>query len=248
MKFITAFTKTLKLLKQDKWLIVLSLIPTIIGISIFSVIGKWIYTDLKLQLESYLISIFGIECGFLSYIVAGFLTLLLFFLINWTFVLLISIISFPFNDAIASRVHRQLVNKQNNDELGFWESVKRMGPLFINELKKILFIVSLTVLALVLNFIPFLIPISLAMAALLVSIGFLDYDWSYRELSFKDCRKDLFGQWWTYMLGGFVFMGLLSLPIVNVFALPLGVIYFTILTVDGEQFKIDLSESSQEIL
>ena len=78
-------------------------------------------------------------------------------------------------------------------------------------------------------FIPFLAPIGIFLSALLMSSTFLDYSWSRNDFPLKNCIKNLKDSAFIYAISGLFFMGLFTLPIINLFALPFGVVYYTLL-------------------
>lgn len=229
---VTSLKKSLSLFGKDKFLILFAVIPVIIGVILYSILGHWLYTDLvgsgKEWIETTISN--GTWGGVISYLLVGLLTVAFFFLVNWTFVLAISLIASPFNDVISSRVER-LIKEESPETIE--ESIKRISEKFLkiifNEAKKIGFIIVLSLIAFGISFVPILMPVGLLIAAILMSIEFLDFSWSRHEISLKKCMVDYKRSFFVYSISGGLFLVLISIPILNLFILPYGVVYFTIL-------------------
>ncbi len=235
MNIITCIGVALKMFKEDKWISILSLVPVIVGATIYYFLGSYIYGDVlnmgKAWIET---SVNSNGWGsFLYYIMIGILTIGFYFLLSWSFVLVVSGIASPFNDIVSRRVEKVLAGEIPES---ISASLTRMSARFlgtiVNELKKIAFIVTLSLLALVVSFIPMLAPIGVVISAVLLAVGFLDYSWSRHSMHFRDCLNDVRKHLFSYGIMGGVFLALISIPILNLFLLPFGVVYFTVLFTD----------------
>jgi CysZ protein len=232
MNIMKVLSESLKIFKKDKWIIVFSIIPVLIGLVIYTLIGTYLYTDLvgwgsdwiseKVAAES-----FG---TFIVYLMVTVLTILYYFLISWTFTLIVSVVASPFNDILSSRVEKAYLGEEA-DSIG--SSLSRIGSRLLstvfNEVKKISFILTVTIIAFLLGFIPILTPVAMVLSAYLMSASFLDYSWSRHKISFAGCLNHLKSGFLVYAISGFLFLFLISIPVFNVFVIPLAVIYFTIL-------------------
>jgi CysZ protein len=208
------------------------LIPVAIGLIGYYYLGSFLYVDVLNWGKSYIegqISSSGWS-SFFYWILVGILTVAFWFTVSWTYILTVSIIASPFHDFISARVEknlRKLDGKEACAELPF--SPSKVFFIIINEIKKMALILSLSALGLILSFIPFLAPVSVAISALLLAAGYIDYSWSRHNWNMGRCFSDLKGGAFSYIIAGFVFLGIVAVPIVNVFALPYAVVYFTIL-------------------
>lgn len=217
---------------KNKINFMLALVPIIIGVILYYLLGSWIFgpvTDWgKDQITQYISA--GSLGTFVYYIVSILLSIVFFFIINWTFVLVVALLSSPFNDIISARIEKEIL-ALDLDSLGesFKSTFSKIRQIFFNELKKVLFIIILTIFGLFFSLIPFLSPISLAIAAILLAVEFLDYSWSRHNFTFKRCLQDVRGDILAYLIAGWGFMFLMSIPIVNIFMLPFGISYFTVL-------------------
>ena len=238
MNFIKAFGQAMSVMKNDKWIILLSFIPVGIGFALYYWLGAWMYGDVltwgnEWVKESIASDTWG---NVISWIVGIVMTVVLYFVISWTFVLIISIIASPFNDVISARVERAILGKSEEDVSdNFSNMFKRIFQILWNESKKIVFIIVLSVFGFLLSFIPFLVPVSMIISALLLAIGFLDYSWSRNNMKFSDCVGNLKGSLVSYMLGGIVFLFMIAVPVLNLFVLPYAVVYFTVLYADSKK-------------
>ncbi|MBT7609047.1 MAG: hypothetical protein HN576_04785 [Bacteriovoracaceae bacterium] len=227
-EMVSSLKDAFVILQKDKWTLVLSFIPILIGISIYILIGKWLYVD-ALDWGTNLIEtkVQGGWLSALSSIVVILLSVFLFFIINWTFVILVSFVAAPFNDMISRRVEK-ITNGQQPPELteSFKIMFARFGKTILNEIKKIIFLVLLTIIGLGISFV--LPPVGFIISALLYAINFVDYSWGRHDLRFGLCTQNIKNSLIPYTISGAAFL-LLSIPILNLFILPYSTIYYTIL-------------------
>ena len=246
-KMILSFSEVFDIFRKDKMIILFSLLPIIIGIVLFSTVGAYIYTD-GLSWGEKLIGeyISGETWGtFIKYILVALVTAGFYFLLSFFFVLIVSVIASPFNDIISKRTETILIGQKTES---IDSSLKWMLTNFfktiINEVKKISMIVIISLLALIMSFIPFLIPVGIILSSILMAVTFLDYSWSRHELSFRGCMLDTKKNVLLYGTSGAFFLISISIPLINLFALPIGVIYFTILYVKNNDNGVLISEEN----
>jgi CysZ protein len=160
-----------------------------------------------------------------------------FFILNWTFTLIISLIGAPFFDLISSRVERKVTQLEVPHSAWLsWVFIK-------NQILKILVLVFISILCFVFSYIPFLFPIYLILSSILITFNFLDFTWSRKNMTLTECLRDWSRSKWSYGFSGFIYFVLLSVPLLNIFFLSLAVIHFTLLYLDG----INLRNSNYEI-
>lgn len=169
---------------------------------------------------------------YLYYLLVGILTVLMYFIINWTFVIVLSILASPFNEIVSSRVEK-ITKGEELTGLGqvFDGFFKGLFFTIINESKKLGLIFVLTFISLILSYIPLLTPISIFITAILLGVSYLDFNWSRHELPFKDCKKDLFKNIFSYGFGGGFFLILVSIPLINIIVPSWATCYFSLLWV-----------------
>jgi CysZ protein len=233
---VKAVGKSFSMFKEDKLIILLSLVPIIVGLGFYYYLGNLFYVDLLGYGNSYLESNVTNNNvgGVLSWILTGLLTIVLFFLVNWTFVLFVSIVASPFNDLISGRVER-VIKGTISDSLDSERFFKKFFKTILNEAKKISLIIVLSIIAFIIGM--FFPPLAFVISALLLAISFLDYSWSRKELSFGECVSNLRGSFFSYLITGSAFMALISIPIVNLLVLPYAVVYYSVLYYSKEQIE-----------
>ncbi len=217
---------------KDRVIFILSLIPVLIGIILYSSLGLWAYSLATTWFQSFIGE--HLSTGFLAtvlyYLVSLIMTVLLFFAVNWTFILLVSLIASPFNDFISERIEKKMTGKEVAD---WGKSLSRIFrtllSVLMNECKKVLFILFFSLAALLMGYFPILSPFSILLTALLLAVEFLDYNWSRHRLSFRECASNLKKHSGIYLLSGLLFFVLISIPILNLLFLPLAVVYFSVL-------------------
>lgn len=234
MNMMASLGEAFGVFKKDKWIAIFSLVPIFIGGFLYAWLGSWLYGDVLEMGKAYIEK--SVSTGgwsqFFFWLLAGILTIGFYFLLSWTFVLVVGGFAAPFNDIISNRVERSLLG-QTPEDVGqsFSRLSSRLVFTLVNELKKISFILTLNILAFALSFIGILAPVSVLISALLMAVGFLDYSWSRREMSFRECLADVRTSFFTYGVMGGIFLILITIPVLNLFALPYGVVYFTVLHV-----------------
>jgi CysZ protein len=234
---IITLKKSLTYLLKDKVNFTLASFPVLVGIALYAFLGRFAFTrglDYARELINSNLTK-GSFADIIYYLLVGVITVALFFLINWTFVLLISIIASPFNDLISKRVAKA---EQGLEPIGLGEGFsfmfKNLIKTLLNEIKKVCLIVGLTILAVIASYIPFLTPLSLLLTALLLAAQFADYNWSRHNLTVSQCIGDMRRNFFGYSLSGAVFLFLISVPLVNIFIAPLATAYYAIIWVKNE--------------
>jgi len=227
--------KTALSLFKDKWIFALSMIPVLIGSVLYYFLGYWLYSDVLTKAKEWLMGLipasWGVEAAY--WLIVGLTTITLFLVINFTFVLLVSLIAAPFNDMISNRTEKLLVGKASEDfEGSFWKTLKRYGSILINEIKKIIFILLLTIVGLIIGLIPGGQIGTVLISAILLTIQFVDYSWSRKELTLGGCVKDLTKNFFSYLFSGSLMLVLIGVPILNLLALPFGVVFLTVVFVE----------------
>lgn len=223
----------LRFIFKDPVNFILFLIPALLSVLIYIVAGYYFLTS-SLDWAQALIFKYVVSKNnsmFIYYVVTGLLMFLFYLLVSWTFILLIGILSAPFNDVISRRIEQKLrgsvVSGDRSRTMkevfgGLWRTL-------INEFKKVLVILVITLLATVLNFIPVLYPVVLVLLALLMSSQYLDYTWSRHDMPAGQCFKDLLKFAPSYALSGMIFLVLIAVPFINALVPAIATSYYTVL-------------------
>jgi CysZ protein len=109
------------------------------------------------------------------------------------------------------------------------EMISELGRTLKNEFKKLVFIVLMAGVAFVFNLFPLFYPVGLCILAVLLAIQFVDYSWSRHDVSFGACINDVLTNIIPYTLSGFVFLMLVSIPLINTMVPAFATTYFTVL-------------------
>jgi CysZ protein len=238
-----SFPLAFKMIFTDPVNLVLSIFPTLLALAlyIFTIIVTYRNSDrLVSYFRGYVYS--ADQASWLAKILTAILIIFIFFLMSWTFVVIVGIIAAPFNSLLSSRIETKLVKKiyMDEDQMKAIAQVKsNMLLTFKNELKKLLFIAFVAGMAFLLNLFPLFYPVGIFLVATLLAVQFIDYSWSRYNMRFGACLKDVFSNIIPYSLGGFIFLLLVAIPIVNAFVPALATSYFTILWLHRQK-KIDI--------
>lgn len=245
---IGSFLPAVRYIIKDKVNLLFTIIPLTIGTTLYFFLGKWMYGSVLDQGKALIkekISQGGLG-DFLYYLIMAIMTVVLFFVINWTFVLVVSVIASPFNDMISSRIEKLELGQA---PLTMGESFSKMfGKIFFtiwNEAKKITVIGFFTLLAVLMSFFAVLMPVSFILSALLLSVQFVDYSWARHNLKIGSCLNDVRRNFLPYLGMGSIFILAVSIPIVNLVIPPLATSYFTLLWINRNKEKLVASEGAQ---
>ncbi|MGK0367565.1 MAG: CysZ protein [Thermoproteota archaeon] len=227
----TSLTPSIRYILKDKVNFTLASIPVAIGVALYLFLGKWMYGSVLTSGQEMIKSKIseGTLGSALYWIIAAVMTVILFFIINWTFVLIVSVIASPFNDLISSRIEK-LMNGETPEDLssGFTTMLKNLSSTLWNESKKLILILILTAVAFGISFIPLLVPVSIALSAILLSVQFLDYSWARHQMTVSECFGNVTTNLVTYLLMGGLFMICVSIPVINLVIPALATSYYTV--------------------
>lgn len=239
---VTTVPEAFRNIFKDPVNFILFLIPGILAVVIYIVAGTYALENgmalTKVVINKYILS--QNANIFMYYFVSGLMAFLLFILVSWTFVLMIGILSAPFNSVISARIENKIRGQMPtaNKSQGIKDVVAGFGRTIFNEFKKLTVIIMATILAMGLNFFPVLFPVALLLLCLLMSAQFLDYSWSRHELGLSDCFKDVMSNFIVNVFSGAIFLLLVSVPIINVMVPALATSYYTVLWTKRQQQKL----------
>jgi CysZ protein len=221
---------------KDSTNFLLAMIPIGLGISLYAFLGSWMFGTGMEQGQEWIQShIASQNWGTIVYYLAiTLLTIFFFLLVNWTFVLVVSLLAAPFNDILSRRIDRMHQGKECEKlHAMIGQMGAKLPAILWNEIKKISMLLILITLSFLLSLIPLLVPISFLLSALIFSAGYLDYSWSRYDVPAKKCFISLQKSWITYSITGFGYILLLSIPLVNLFVISLAVSHYTVLFIDN---------------
>lgn len=221
-----------KMILKDPVNLLLSLFPTVIALALyfFTIITCYRQSDrLAALFRGYIES--PDQANFMARVLTAVLIIFIFFVMSWTFVIVVGIIAAPFNSMLSARIEKKLVQHvADSNKAETMQKIKQsLGQTFKNEFKKLIFIGVVAIVAFLLNFFPLFYPIGIFLVAVLLSVQFIDYSWSRHEMHFGACLKDVTKNILPYSVSGFVFLLLVTVPIVNAFVPAFATSYYTVL-------------------
>jgi CysZ protein len=242
MDIIKALPVSLRMLFRDPINLLLMLIPTIIAIAVYVFTIVMIFRNADyfgVMVQNYVPEQ---AAGWVGKLLTALFVIFVFLIMSWTFVVLVGIIAAPFNSMLSSRIEGLLVHQQvsTDRKQTFKQVLSSLGGIFINEAKKIFLVIFITIVALILNLLPVLYPVGVFLLSLLLAVQFVDYSWSRHDLPFSACLKDAIRNVVPYSLSGFLFLLLVTVPIINALVPALATAYYTVLWLQ-RQNKIRLT-------
>ena len=198
-------------------------IPLLINISVFS-FAVWISTQ---QLENWMGRLLPSWLAWLEWLLWPIFAVIFFFIIFYTFTIVANLIAAPFNAILAERVE----NKLNGLPIPKFKGYKSLPALFVrtfkSEAQKLLYMAKWFIGILILTIIPglnVLAPFAwLIFGAWMLAVEYVDYPMGNHEYFFKSELATL-KKHRSLSLGlgtGITFIT--SIPILNFFAMPIGV-------------------------
>lgn len=239
---IRSFPVAVKMILTDPVNFVLALIPTLIAVGIYLLAIVAIYSNSDAFVSLFRNYISPDQATWMARLLTAILIIFMFFIMSWTFVIVVGIIAAPFNSLLSARIEQKLVQRiiMDEDQSHALSAVKSsMTQIFKNEIKKILVLALIASLAFVMNLVPIFYPLAVFLIATLLAIQFVDYSWSRHNMFFSDCVKDVLKNIFAYFCSGAIFLALVAIPLVNAFIPALATSYFTVLWL-YRQKKIDL--------
>lgn len=238
MDIFRSFSLAIKSIVRDPVNLMLALFPTFIALCLYVGVIVLVFKNADyfgVLVQNYLPD--PQTAGWIGKLLTAIFVLFVFLIMSWTFVLIVGIISAPFNSMLSSRIEDRLAGKklEENRNRTFKEIISSLGRTFWDEFQKIFFIIILTMMALILNLFPVFYPIGLFILALLMAVQFVDYSWSRHELRFSTCMKDLFRNIIPYAASGLIFLILVSVPLINTLVPALATSYYTVLWLNRQK-------------
>ena len=207
----------------------IAVIPLVIGVLLYIYMGKLLFMDflnfLRVQGEIYLGS--GKLNATVYYVVMALLVVCSYFIVGWTFVLSVSILAAPFNSWLSGRVITLIGGGSGQKQKpGFFS-------LVWSELKKVTLIVTLSLGAMIIAFIPFGAPISFVLSAFLVFHKLLRLSLECAELGWKEIVKEIKGNTLVYFCQE-LFSSSFGNSLLNIMIYPIAVIFFSCLQIGAK--------------
>jgi len=248
---ISSFSLAIRSIFKDPVNLILALVPTVIALAIYlwAVVSvfknsDWFTAFMAQYIES------PEAAGWLGKFLTALLILFIFLLMSWTFVIVVGIIAAPFNSMLSSRIEKQLTHQTVTDSTSktMKEIFHGLGRTFFTEIKKLIAILVMAVLAFLLNLIPLFYPVGVFLVATLLAVQFVDYSWSRHDYSLGACVRDTFRNAFPYALSGGFFLILVTVPLINALVPALATAYYTILWLKRHEMIKSVGDSSSSAL
>jgi CysZ protein len=236
-----------KFIKGHPALLKYILVPFLINVVVFSLALYWGLSFFNSIVVHYIPQGDAWYWVILSYFIWTVASLLTMVLVFFGFTVTGAIIASPFNDILSEKTEELLTGIPNEEPFVFRVFLKDAIHTVMDESKKILIFVILMAFLLSLNLIPGgTLPYSIL--SVLLTIFFLVVEYTgyvfYRKhLTFRDQRRFIFSQKFLMLGFGTGVMGVLAVPFLQFFCIPLGVVGATQLWHDLSRLEIQKPES-----
>ncbi|HHJ18530.1 MAG TPA: sulfate transporter CysZ [Gammaproteobacteria bacterium] len=207
-------------------------IPFLINLVLFSTAIWWGYHEL----DQYLLNILPGWLDWLSWLLMPLFSLAALIMVFYTFTLVANLIGSPFNAVLAEKVERKLGGHPVNQESSLRELASGSVKSIFAEIRKLAYLALWAIPLLILFLIPginLIAPFAWGLfSAWMLALEYSDYAMGNHQLSFQQERQLLRKNKtlaWGFG-GGMLFLTLI--PILNFFAMPVGVAGGTILWIE----------------
>jgi CysZ protein len=148
-------------------------------------------------------------------------------IVFYTFTLIANLIGAPFNGLLAERLEARLTGRAPPETQGWGELLRNSATAILNELRKLAYLLLRMIPLLILFLIPglnVLAPFAwLAFSAWMLALEYADAPMGNHGLSFRDGRRVLEAHRPLALGFGGAVLLMTSIPVLNFFAMPVGV-------------------------
>ena len=220
-------------LKKDKICLLLSFAPVMVSSLIFYFLWKYVVFDLADWLKS-LIGVSETSWWLFAYLISFVIAFLAAFILSWFFSSIVSLVSSPFLDVISSRIEKLHLGREM-PSIGdsFKTMIGRLSFILRNEFLKIGVVLVVSSVSFLMNQTLILAPFAYFLSAVVFSYTYLDYSFSRVNMKSRDCTQFMRKRLVSTGIAGMVFLFLVSIPIINLFFLPISVAYYTLYFVEN---------------
>lgn len=208
------------------------LVPLLINIVLFSG-GIWLAMS---QLDIWMNRLLPGWLSWLEWLLWPLFAVIIFFVIFYTFSLLANLIAAPFNALLAERIEARLHGLPVPEFQGYKSIPGLIGRTFKSELSKLFYMAKWGILVLIITFIPginIIAPVAWTIfGAWMLAVEYVDYPMGNHNLFFKEEIKTLRQHRPTALGFGWGLSIMTLIPVLNFFAMPVGVAGATAFWVD----------------
>src|SRR5574344_245908 len=201
------------------------IIPILINLVLLSTLGYLSYS----YISSLIFSLFE-EIPeffrFIAYILATFISIMIFFAACYIFSTVATIIASPFYGLLADKVEMKLEGT-HGDDMTVWQLINDVPRILKRECKKQLFFLPLALLCLIFTFVPVVNLIApflwFALTAWMGCLQYCDYAYDNYKIAFNSMQRDLrTNPMATFSFGAVVALTL-TVPLLNIIIPPAAV-------------------------
>lgn len=177
----------------------------------------------------------------LSYLVWPILVITILATFSYFFSTLANFIAAPFNGLLAEKVEQALTGQKINDD-GVFDVIKDVPRVLAREWKKLLYVIPKAIGLFILLLIPALGQtlgplLWFLFTSWMLAVQYCDYPYDNHKISFQNMRTDLKRKKAKVYSFGFLVAFFTSIPVVNLFIVPVAVCGATAMWV--EEFKTE---------
>ena len=216
------------------------IIPLLINIVLFGGLIWYGATEIKTLIE-WLISFLPGWLAWLRWLLWPMFALIAMLIVFYLFTPVANLIGAPFNSLLAEKLEVQLTGRPLPNEKGLRSLISDTSSAFINELKKLAYLVLWAIPLLILFLIPGVNVIApfiwFVFSAWMLALEYCDYPMGNHSLLFREERR-LLRQHRQLALGfGGAVMLMSAIPVLNFLAMPVAVAGATAMWVEQLQAK-----------
>ena len=201
-------------------------VPLLVSVILFTA-GLWL---LGHYLETLVNSMIPAWLDWLRYVLYPLLAVIALGMFYFGFALLASFISTPFNSMLSEAVEREVFGTAPGTVFTWRRLFAELMTVVASELRKLAYVLSRIVPALLLLFIPIVGAVLwFLLSAWMLALNFADYPLGNHGLSFPAQRQRLAECRWQTLGFGFATLVLTLLPVINFIAVPAAVAGATVL-------------------
>lgn len=216
------------------------IMPLMTNLILFSLCFYWLFSKLE-SLSDWLLNAVPDWLSWLQYLLwpIAIVTILLVF--SFIFSLVANWIAAPFNGLLAEQVEQRLTGQKLHD-VSIWALIKDVPRLFRREWQKLVYFIPRALICLLLFFIPVLgqtvAPLLwFLFSGWMAAVQYCDYPFDNHKIPFHQMRAQLLNHKTTNLTFGLIVTVLTTIPIINLFIMPIAICGATAMWVDRYRTK-----------
>lgn len=202
-------------------------IPTLINLILFSFAIWYGYTEIDQFLDQKLPD----WLSWLEFIIKPIFFITSLVVVFFTFTIVANLFGFPFNSVLSEKIEQNLSHetniKKSSEKKGYLQLLKNAGLGLGSELRKLLYMATRAIPLIIITFIPGVNALApflwFLFSAWMLAIEYLDYPMGNHDLNFKQQLIVIKEKRFLCLGMGAALLFMTITPILNFFAMPVGV-------------------------